>query len=114
MRLLLHPWFYPRDGTRVFWLPFAAHIVGIDRTDEYLKSLRLARVCARDCRGVSYSRRADTLITADMPANSSAASSDEHALQERGDRTYLVRIDRMLHRVLVPLDVVAECFQPIA
>jgi hypothetical protein len=40
----------------LFWQPFAARIVGIDRKDEFLKSLRLARVGSRVCRGVSYTK----------------------------------------------------------
>src|SRR5262245_11703253 len=111
----MRPWFYPRDGSRVFWQPFAAPIVGIDWTDEYLKSLRVARVCAQGCRGVSY-RLSSRLrqITPDVGRKSARTGSDEHTAQERSNGANFVRVDRVLHRVLVPLDGVAECLQSVA
>src|SRR2546430_15054808 len=68
------PGFYPRDGTRFFWQPFAARIVGIDRMDEYLKSARLARVCVRACRGVSYKLQMIATNAGDVRGNSALAA----------------------------------------
>ena len=119
----MRPWFYPRDGARVFWLPFAARIVGIGRTAESLKSLALARVRSRPCRGLSYMARAITPKAADVGRNSrqesrikprASGGSGQYAPQECGDRAQFVRVDRVLHRVLVPLDVVAERLQAVA
>src|SRR6267142_3563154 len=113
------PGFYPRDGTRVFWLTVRSAYCG-DRPDGRVLEKPATRAGLRawvsGCflhRGCGCSKCGQS--SAQFAASPSrAAASNENAAQECSDVAYLVGVDGVLHRILVPLHVVAQRFYSVA